>query len=311
MTLSLFILAPVAVSMVGGWDAFVAAIPPEKLQLFPADKTSVHSWLPWIATMMIIGLGSIASPDLMQRAFSAKTPKTARNSALWAAAVYLVVLIVVIILTMATMQLIDMGTVDRAFIDEDPELMIPLVFQNMMPGPLVVVFLGAVMAAVMSAAATANIALAGVISKNMIKDVFFPDMTSYKLMQLTRVIVLIIGVVAAFIAIGLPSAFMLTALGFDLILSCLFIPLTLGLYWSKANGHGAIAGLVAGAAFRIGVAGAINGFSVEAIAATTDIWFYFTLGGPLVSLIAMVVVTLATQKINPPIPLDMEPEPVE
>ena len=91
----------------------------------------------------------------------------------------------------------------------------------------------------------------------------------------------------------------------------LFIPLTLGLYWSKANGHGAIAGLVAGAAFRIGVAGAINGLSVEAIAATTDNWFYFTLGGPLVSLIAMVLVSLATQKINPPIPLDMEPEPEE
>ena len=311
VTISLFILTPIAINMAGGLDTFIANIPSEKLEFLPADMSSVQGWLAWIAALATVGLGSIASPDLMQRAFSAKTPKTARNSALWAAGSYLVVLIIVIILTMATMQLINMGTVDRAFIDEDPELMIPLVFQNMMPGPLVVVFLGAVMAAVMSAAATANIALAGVISKNMIKDVFYPDMTSYKLMQLTRVIVLIIGVVAAFIAIGLPSAFMLTALGFDLILSCLFIPLTLGLYWSKANGHGAIAGLVAGAAFRIGVAGAINGFSVETIAATTDIWFYFTLGGPLVSLVAMVLVSLATQKINPPIPLDMEPEPEE
>ena len=311
VTISLFILTPIAINMAGGLDSFMANIPTEKLAFLPDDKGNPQAWLAWVAALTTIGLGSIASPDLMQRAFSAKSPKTARDSALWAAGAYLIVLIVVIILTMATMQLINMGTVDRSIIDNDPELMIPLVFQNLMPGPLVVVFLGAVMAAVMSAAATANIALAGVVSKNLVKDVFYPEMSSYKLMQLTRVIVLIIGVIAAFIAIGLPSAFMLTALGFDLILSCLFIPLTLGLYWPKANGYGAIAGLVGGAAFRIGLSGAMNGFSVEAIAATSEFWYYFTLGGPIVSLIAMVTVSLVTQKVNPPIPLEMEDEPVE
>lgn len=311
VTVSLFILTPVAIGMVGGLDVFWNHVPKEKLEWLPRDMGSFKAWLPWLGALCTVGLGSIASPDLMQRAFSAKTGRTASHSAYVATAAYLVILVTIIILTLATMQMVDMGTVDKALIEGDPELMIPLVFQNLMPGPLVVLFLGAVMAAVMSAAATANIALAGVISKNLIHDVFFPDMSSRNLMQLTRVVILVIGVIAAGIAVGLPSAYLLTSLGFDLILSCLFIPLTLGLYWSKANGLGAIAGLVGGAVFRIGGAGMAYGFGVESIAAatTTDTWFYFTLGGPLFSLACMVLVTLLTQKIDKPIVLEIEPDP--
>lgn len=308
VTLSLFILTPIAINMVGGLDSFLANLPREKLEFLPADKTSIHAWLPWLGALCTIGLGSIASPDLMQRAFSAKTGQTAQNSALVAAALYMIVFLVVIVLTMATMQLINLGNVDQAVIDADPELMIPMVFQNLMPGPLVVVFLGAVLAAVMSAAATANIALAGVISKNLIQDIFMPNLSSRSLMQVTRVVVLVVGIIAALIAIGFPSAYLLTSLGFDLILSCLFIPLTLGLYWKKANEYGAIAGLIAGAAFRVGVAGFFKGFTVEGIGATDDIWYYFTLGGPLVSLVSMVAVSMLTQKINKPIELFTEPE---
>ena len=309
VTISLFILAPVAVSMAGGWDVFWEAIPPEKLQFFPADKTDIHSWLPWIATWCIIGLGSIASPDLMQRAFSAKSPNTARNSAIFACIIYLVVLAVVVVLTFAAMQLAAKGGIDLSILEEDEELLIPLVFQNLMPGPLVVIFLGAVLAAVMSAAATANIALAGVVAKNLIQDIFIPDMSSHKLMQTTRLVVLLLGILSAFIAIGLPSAYLLLALGFDLIMSCLFIPLTLGLYWKPGNGYGCIAGLLGGALFRIVGSGMLNGFTLEGIGTPLDYWYVFTLGGPIVSLICMVVVSLATQKANPPIYLEMEPDP--
>ena len=305
VTISLFILTPVALSMVGGWDAFVAAVPTQKLQFFPAE-TTVHSYLPWLGAWVIMGLGSIASPDLMQRAFSAKSGRTARNSAFCSAIIYSFVLIIVMILTFATMQMINLGAVDQSVIDADPELLIPMVFQSLMPGPIVVIFLGATMAAVMSAAATANIALAGVISKNLINDIFVPKMSSHNLMQTTRVVVLGVGIIAAYIAIALPSAFLLMSLGFDLILSSLFVPLTLGLYWKKANGYGAVAGLLAGAAFRIVVSGFVNGFTLEGIGTPTETWYYFTLGGPLVSLVAMTVVSLLSQKQSVPVILELE-----
>ena len=308
---SILILTPLAVSMVGGWESFVAAVPTEKLDMLPKDYISPNAWLAWIAAWVTIGLGSIASPDLMQRAFSAKSGSIARNSAFCAFLIACFVLILVMILTFAAMQMISNGAVDPTMVESDPELLLPMVFQHVMPVPVVILFLGATMAAVMSAAATANIALSGVIAKNLISDMFVPNMSSRGLMQTSRVMVLVIGIIATVIGVALPSVFMLLALGFDLVLSCLFIPLTLGLYWKKANACGAIAGLIAGALVRVVGAGMINGFSVAGIASTTDTWYYFTLAGPLASLAAMVLVSLLTQASCKPIALKLDLETVD
>ena len=308
VVLSMLIILPLAISAVGGWEAFSSAVPTEKLDMFPKDYTVPSAWLAWVAAWATIGLGSIASPDLMQRAFSAKSGKVARNSAFCAFAIVCAILVVVMLLTFAAMQMMEQNAVERALVDADPELLLPLVFQHSMPLPVVILFLGAVMAAVMSAAATANIALSGVIAKNLINDMFIPSMSSRGLMQTTRLIILLIGILGAYIAIGLPSAFLLTSLGFDLVLSCLFIPLTLGLSWKKANACGAVAGLIAGAFTRIVGAGLVNGFTLPGIASSAESWYYFTLGGPLAALVAMVVVSLATQSICKPIEMKLEPE---
>ena len=307
VVLSMLILLPLSIGAVGGWESFSAAVPTEKLEMLPKDYTAPSAWLAWVAAWATIGLGSIASPDLMQRAFSAKSGKVARNSAFCAFAIVCAILVIVMILTFAAMQMMEQNAVDRALVDADPELLLPLVFQHVMPLPVVILFLGATMAAVMSAAATANIALSGVIAKNLINDMFMPSMSSRGLMQTTRVIILVIGILGAYLAIGLPSAFLLTSLGFDLVLSCLFVPLTLGLYWEKANACGAIAGLVAGAFTRIVGAGLLNGFTLPGIASSADSWYYFTLGGPLAALVAMVIVSLATQSVCKPVVMKLDP----
>ena len=306
--LSMLILTPLAIGAVGGWDVFTAAVPAEKLDMFPKDYMAPSAWLAWVAAWATIGLGSIASPDLMQRAFSAKSGKVAQNSAFCAFLVATFIMIVIMLLTFAAMQMIDQGAVDRAQVEADPELLLPLVFLHSMPLPVVILFLGATMAAVMSAAATANIALSGVISKNLVHDIFMPNMSSRGLMQATRVIILGVGILGAYIAIALPSAFILTSLGFDLVLSCLFIPLTLGLYWKKANACGAIAGFIAGAGVRIVGAGLLNGFTLPGIASSANSWYYFTLGGPLSALLAMVAVSLITQTACKPVEMKIAAE---
>ena len=72
---------------------------------------------------------------------------------------------------------------------------------------------------------------------------------------------------------------------------------------------GALAGMAAGALVRVVGSGLINGFTLEGIGSPTDTWYYFTLGGPAVSLAAMVAVSLLTQKSSPPIRLKLEPDP--
>lgn len=92
-----------------------------------------------------------------------------------------------------------------------------------------------------------------------------------------------------------------------MILSCLFAPLTLGLFWKKSNGTGAIAGMVAGFVARVTLAGLVNGFTLEGVGSPTDTWYYFTLGGPCISAAVMVAVSLLTQKQDAPIELELDP----
>ncbi len=299
--IGLAVLAPLTISEVGGWDAFVAGIPQDKAQILPT-MDSARSGMVWVAAWMIIGLGSITSPDLMQRAFSAKTAKVARRSAMIAAALTIGTSIITIGLAFAGSMLISSGKIPGEAVAQDPELILPVLFKTILPTYLVVLFMGACLAAVMSAADSALLALAGMLSKNIVKDVFKPQISDRGLMQVSRGLVVLASLVGALIALSLPNAFTLVALCFDLILCCLFGPLTLGLYWKGTNGYGTVAGMLVGIFARVGVAGMIYGFSLENIAFAGD-WYLFTLLSPLACIATMVVVSLLTQKINPPIPL--------
>ena len=65
--------------------------------------------------------------------------------------------------------------------------------------------------------------------------------------------------------------------------------------------------MAAGFIARVTLAGLVNGFTLEGIGSPTDTWYYFTLGGPIISGIAMVAVSLFTQKASPPIEMEMDP----
>lgn len=301
IVLGVFILMPVAINHIGGWVEFTSTVPADMTRIFP-KSLSVNTWLIWIAAWMMVGLGSIASPDLMQRAFAAKSAKTAKNSALVAALILFIVGVVVTILGLIGYVLVQKGIIDASLLNNDPELILPVMFKEILPIPLVVLFLGAGLAAVMSAADSALLALAGMLVKNLYKDVFRPDASNRSMVKVSRILVLIIGVVAALIAAFFPFALLLAVFGFDLILACLFIPLTLGLYWNKANEYGALAGMIIGFLYRFIMAGLINGFTLDGLLVPPN-WYIFTLSSPVVCLITMVIVSLATQKASNPLPL--------
>jgi Na+/proline symporter len=102
------------------------------------------------------------------------------------------------------------------------------------------------------------------------------------------------------VSIGYPFVFLLIVFGFDLLLAGLFIPLTLGIYWKKANEFGCIAGIAAGIFVRVLLAGLLEGWAFETVMYPEQ-WYIYTLAAPLVNLVAIVIVSLLTQKLNKPI----------
>ena len=302
------LMIPYCISAVGGWDAFTASYNPSLLQVMPSTL-DMDPWLAWFAAFAAVGLGSIVSPDLMQRAFSAKTPDVARHSAYVAFAILLCFAVMITVLSLAGHILVSKGVITdphllgdpAAGIAADPELILPVMSKAVLPLPLVVVFLGAGLSAVMSAAATALLALSGMISMNIYRDAINPNASHESQVKVTRLLVLVLGIIATVIALAYPNAAELSAFGFDLILASLFGAMTLGLFWKKTNAAGAAAGMIAGILFRV-VGAAIESGEVSLTAmAYPPHWYYYTLLSPLVSIITIVFVSLITQEAYEPI----------
>ena len=298
--LGVIVMVPYCISAVGGWDMFTASYNANLLQLAP-QTMEIDPWLAWFAAFAAVGLGGIVSPDLMQRAFSAKTPNIARTSAYVAFTILLCFAVLITVLSLAGHILVDKGILVDPHLAADPELILPVMSKAILPLPLVVLFLGAGLSAVMSAAATALLALSGMISMNIYRDVINPNASHATQVRVTRILVLALGIVATVIALTYPNAAELSAFGFDLILASLFGAMTLGLFWKKTNAIGAAAGMIAGILFRV-IGAAIDSGEISLVAmAYPAHWYYFTLLSPLVSIVTTVVVSLATQKASAPI----------
>ena len=298
VTIGVVALLPIALPLVGGWDAFVAAMPDGHTNLVP-HVSDPHVWMAWLATWCVVGIGSVVSPDLMQRAFAAKTAAVARNSAIVAAIIKTVLSIIMILLALIGLVMTDTGVITDALLQGDAELIVPIMVKDFLPLPLMILFVGASLSAVMGAASSALLAMSGMMSKNIIKDFIKPDISDKQLLMLSRVCVVIFSCMALYAALNLKYVYLLVAFGFDLIMASLFACMTLGMYWKKTNGYGAVAGIIAGLLVRIIPAGIANGFTLEGVCSSAPGWYIYTLLGPIVAFAVTIIVSLSTQKLNP------------
>ena len=111
-----------------------------------------------------------------------------------------------------------------------------------------------------------------------------------RLLTYARFMTIPVMTAAVYLAYVKPEPGMMLVLAFDVVFAGLFVPLTLGLFWKKANSYGALAAVVVGSVLRL-----ILFFTIPEHLAGLD-----TMIPPVVSLIVMVPVSLMTQKQDPP-----------
>ena len=149
------------------------------------------------------------------------------------------------------------------------------------------------MAAAMSTADGLLLAIANALSHDLYYKIIDPSAETKKRLLVARVLLVIIGGAAAFVAsLKLTSILGAVAWAFDFACSGLFFPIVLGIWWKRANRQGAIAGMTLGF-----LSGALYLYAIKW--GGMDIWFgidhlRFGIIGMPVSLIAMVAVTLMT-----------------
>jgi len=151
------------------------------------------------------------------------------------------------------------------------------------------------MAAAMSTADGLLLAIANALSHDLYYKIIDPKAETRKRLIVARVLLIVIGVAGAMVAsLKLTGILGAVAWAFCFAMSGLFFPLVLGVWWKRANRPGAIAGMVIGFGtgtwylYMVQFAGMEPWIGLDHLR--------FGIVGASASLIAMVVVSLATKE---------------
>ena len=222
---------------------------------------------------------TLIGQDFYQRLFAAKDAKTARNSAIIAGIILVIMSIPPVIMGMGAKALagVEVGTES-----------IPWVIQNLMHPVIGGIVLAAILAAIMSSADSLLTAATSHVVKDFWIELFHMDAIEdeKKLLRISRIATVIAGIVAIFIAMIAPSLITVIIWSYTLYTAAVFVPVLGGVLWKRATGAGALAALIGGiliTVIGIGTGMKIFGFPVE-------------IYGALVSLVIFIIVSLCTKQ---------------
>jgi Na+/proline symporter len=324
----------VMLTAVGGWSGRIAGAGSpyvsEPFTLLPIagegylGYTGTTGWMYWLAAWMAIGLGSVATQDLMQRSMAARNQATSVYGSYFAGVLYLFFgimspLIGIMVYTLSP------GMEDTSY------LLISAAMTHLAP-IFTAIFIAALSSALMSTSDSSLLAGASAVTENLIPVITGKKLANKSALWATRVMVIVNAAVALAIGLWAQTIYELSILAWSLLLVGLFIPFSFGMYWKKANSWGAVSAFIGGFAvwilatiffFNSGLGGQSTAVVCEYTADQgmySDAWwcalwdavYIGSFVAVFASLILMIVVSLVSQKASPPKKLvDYYGEPVD
>jgi solute:Na+ symporter, SSS family len=234
----LVVLSVTLAVQAGGVATVLQAVPKGTFDFLPPPE--VKPILAYIAAWSVLGLGSLPSQDVFQRAMSSKSDNVAVYACYLGAILYLVFAMLPLFISLCARHL---------FPDQlggDSQLLLPRMVLNHTNMAVQILFFGSLLSAIMSTTSSAILAPAAIVSENIIKPLLQDRLSDRRLLFLTRASVLAFSTVGCLMATMRSNIYELVSESSILSLVSLFVPLTMGLYWKKANSAGAIASMVLG-----------------------------------------------------------------
>lgn len=222
----------------GGITHVLAQVPEENFKFLPAlDFKEIVTYL---AAWAVLGLGSIPSQDVFQRAMSSQSSKVAVWSCYIAGFLYLTVAMLPLFISICIKYLYPGEIIG------DKQLVLPNMVLLHMGLPIQILFFGSLLSAIMSTTSSAILAPASILSENFIKPIVKHRYSDKQFLHLTRICVLIFSVLATIMATMRSNIYELVGESSILSLVSLFAPLVFGLYWKKSSSAGALLSMVLG-----------------------------------------------------------------
>lgn len=229
------VLLPLVLGEAGGVSSAVERMREGHTRFLPAG--GILEWAFFLQAWLLIGVGNLPGQDLMQRALSARSERIAQWSAYFGGGLYLVVGLIPVALGMV-------GSVLMPGLS-NPEEIVPRLAMEYLPPVGLALFLGALFSAMMSSADSGLLAPASVFGQNIVRNVA-KDLSPKEVLVAVRAGVVVFCGLALAVALLFGSVYTLMVESWTVMMVALFAPLTLGLYWKRANGPGAVAGILAG-----------------------------------------------------------------
>jgi len=213
-----------------GWQRVVSETDPDMLVLIPTSH--FVEFMKWLGVFAVGALGNLPGQDLMQRVFAAKSEKTARHACLLAGGMYLLFGAIPLAMALA----------GNLLFPEDTDVnILPALAHAFLHPVVAVVFVVALLSAILSTIDSAILSPAGVLAQNVV-----PKFIAVDTLESNRYAVLFVAVCSLILAYVGESAYALLEEAYLLTLVGLFVPLMLGLYSKPVGGRAAIASMLTG-----------------------------------------------------------------
>jgi SSS family solute:Na+ symporter len=306
------LVAVLSFNAVGGsWSAVVAQIPADDLSIVRPTSDPVLPWPGLVTGVFLLGFYFWATNQFMvQRALGAKNLDHGRWGALFAGLLKLPIIFIMVL--PGIFGRLMYSPAEYPALAENPDLIFPTLMFDLLPVGLRGLIITALVAAIMSSVDSTLNSASTLVTMDFIKKIK-PKVPNHSLVIAGRIVTFVFMALAILWApqiIKFPNIWtylqqMLAYLA-PPIVACFFS----GVFWKRANGHGAFAALVVGhlaaaVFFILALSGsiivqtqALTPEQVQMAAAGTPVVHFLYLAPILtvISLLAMVVASLATAK---------------
>lgn len=213
-----------------GLERIATDTDPDMLIVIPTDDAVAI--VGWIGVFAIGALGNMPGQDLLQRVFASDSERTAKRACFVAGVLYLIFGAIPILLALAGNLLFPQSMEAR---------ILPALTQAFLHPALAVVFLLALLSAILSTIASAILSPAAVMAQNILPRVGEADT-----LKSNRYSILFVAFCSLVLAYLGESAYELLEEAYLLTLVGLFVPLMIGLYSFPKSGRAAMASMLTG-----------------------------------------------------------------
>jgi SSS family solute:Na+ symporter len=243
IVIGLLLVTSSASEMAGGMSTVISKAAAEgKFNWLPT--LDLVDMLGWMAALFTMALGSIPQQDVFQRVNTSKNETVAVWATTAGGIAYFFFAAVPLYLAYSA-SLVDPELTSR-LMAEDSQLVLPTFVVVHMPFWLQAVFFGALLSVIMSTGSGTLLAPSVTFTENVLKN-FKPDMTDEQLLRYTRYTVFVFTLlVVANAVLSSSDIHAMVENAYRITLAGVFVPLTAGLFWSRASNLGATLSMALG-----------------------------------------------------------------